>query len=316
MGLGRPARVALDIGGVISKYPDVMRAFAEALVAGGAEVHVITDMHDREDVITQLNVNGFGFIAPDRVHCADYATHGEGCKAELLASLGIDVLLDDFVGYVAIAGCPVRCLVMPDAEQPYWHPTWNAGKADAAGSDFGRRVYRKVALLAGAGGKAERVEWRELFRPRESKPFCYATGFDRGPSYRVEHNYEDAPGWSWRCIDCDFDGTATPCTTPEDGRRAALADALSLARGIVAAIDGEAATKVKPATARYVVATLAEARKARKNGKAVAGFASRSTADRWCAELNAGERSRDVVRWSINGPSECAIIDGAGGEGG
>lgn len=141
MTLRRPIRVALDIGGVISKYPDEVRALAEAIVAGGGEVHVITDMHDREDVIGQLDANSFGFIAPDRVHCADYATHGEGCKAELLASLGIDVLLDDFVGYVAIPGCPVRCLVMPDAERPYWHPTWNAGKAE--GSDFGRRVYRR-----------------------------------------------------------------------------------------------------------------------------------------------------------------------------
>lgn len=140
--LDRPVRVALDIGGVISKYPNEIRAFASAIVAGGGEVHAITDMQDRSDVLAQLDVNGFGFIAADRVHCADYTTHGEGCKAELLASLGIDIILDDFVGYVAIAGCPVRCLVMPDAEQPYWHPTWNAGKSE--GADFGRRAYRKA----------------------------------------------------------------------------------------------------------------------------------------------------------------------------
>lgn len=136
---GRPCRVALDIGGVISKYPDEIRSFARALVTGGAEVYVITDMHDRDDVLKQLEVNGFGFIAPDRVHCADYQAHGEGCKAELLAQLGVDMVLDDFIGYVAIPGCPVRCLVMPDAEQPYWHPSWVTNSE----SDFGRRVYKR-----------------------------------------------------------------------------------------------------------------------------------------------------------------------------
>lgn len=134
----RPLRVALDIGGVISKYPDVIRSFAQALVAGGAEVYVITDMHDHAGVCATLARNEFGFIDPTRVHCADYTTHGEGCKAVLLRDLRIDVMLDDFVGYVAIPGCPVRCLVMPDATQPYWHPTWQTGDDQ----EFGRRVYR------------------------------------------------------------------------------------------------------------------------------------------------------------------------------
>lgn len=134
----RPLRVARDIGGVISKYPDVIRTFAQTLTAGGAEVYVITDMHDQPAVCATLARNGFGFIDPARVHCADYATHGEGCKAVLLRDLQIDVMLDDFVGYVAIPGCPVRCLVMPDATQPYWHPTWQTGDD----LEFGRRVYR------------------------------------------------------------------------------------------------------------------------------------------------------------------------------
>ena len=56
----------------------------------------------------------------------------------LLRDLQIDVMLDDFVGYVAIPGCPVRCLVMPEATQQYWHPTGQTGD-DA---QFGRRVYR------------------------------------------------------------------------------------------------------------------------------------------------------------------------------
>lgn len=60
----RPLRVALDIGGVISKYPDVIRAFAQALTAGGAEVYVITDMLDHARVCATLARNAFDFIDP------------------------------------------------------------------------------------------------------------------------------------------------------------------------------------------------------------------------------------------------------------
>jgi hypothetical protein len=130
-------RVALDIGGVISKYPDTLRAMARCLLLGGAEVHVITDMQPRETVLETLRDNGFSFIAPEHVHLADYTTHGEGCKAVLLASLKIDVILDDNLGYIAVGGAPVRCLVMPDASRPYYHETWTtSGEAD-----FGRRTF-------------------------------------------------------------------------------------------------------------------------------------------------------------------------------
>lgn len=131
-------RVALDIGGVISKYPDVMRDFARSLLDGGSEVFVVTDMADHEAVLSLLAHNGFDFIPTENVRCADYVSHGEGCKAEVLRELRIDMVLDDFIGYVAIDGCPVRCLVMPDASQPYYAKSW-------IGPDvgFGRSVYGK-----------------------------------------------------------------------------------------------------------------------------------------------------------------------------
>ena len=150
-------RVAFDIGGVLSKFPDILRPIAQALIDGGVDVYVITDMHDHAQVVATLRDNGFGFIPPDRVHCADYATHGEGCKAELLRELAIDMILDDHPGYVAVQGCPIRCLVMPDAERPYWHEDW---KASDGASDFGRRVYRKprieVSETTTAGGEPVR----------------------------------------------------------------------------------------------------------------------------------------------------------------
>lgn len=139
--LDHPLRVALDIGGVMSKYPDVIRAFARALLDGGALIYVITDMPRHDEVMQMLATNDFGFIQAEYVHCADYKAYGEGCKAELLAALEIDLVLDDCLGYMAIPGRTVRCLVMPDATQPYWHPTWDAGLANSI--DFGRRVYRK-----------------------------------------------------------------------------------------------------------------------------------------------------------------------------
>lgn len=131
-------RVAFDIGGVISKYPDIMLRMVTALLAGGAEVHVVTDMHDHADVVRQLAANGFGDIPAERIHCADYNAHGEGCKAELLAAIGIEVFLDDFIGYVAAGGCPVRLLVMPDASKPYYADEWIGSAAE-----FGRRTYRR-----------------------------------------------------------------------------------------------------------------------------------------------------------------------------
>ncbi len=134
-------KVAFDIGGVLSKYPDELREIARCLQAGGAEVFVLTDMHVRADVLQTLALNGFDFIPDDHVFSADYATHGEGCKAEILREQGIDLFLDDFMGYVAEPGCPIRLLVMPDSTKPYYHPTW---KTTGAEGDFGRRTYRKT----------------------------------------------------------------------------------------------------------------------------------------------------------------------------
>lgn len=135
----RRCRVAFDIGGVISKYPE-LRAMAECLARGGAEIFVITDIHDRAHVLDVLAANAFGFVPSENVRTADYDRHGEGCKAEILRELEIDVFLDDFIGYVTPGGAPVRCLVMPDASRPYYHETWTTLGGEAT---FGRRTYSK-----------------------------------------------------------------------------------------------------------------------------------------------------------------------------
>lgn len=143
--MNRPLRVAFDIGGVLSKYPDTCRALVMALDSGGVEVHVITDMHDRPQMLHMLVRNGFvPPIAEDHVHTADYAQHGEACKAVLVRELGIDVLIDDFPGYVAWpwpTPAPMRLLTTPDSRRPYYAPTWETCGNEG---DFGRRCYCDV----------------------------------------------------------------------------------------------------------------------------------------------------------------------------
>jgi len=145
-------KIAFDIGGVISKYPDVFRHLAMKLaisdtligptadthnsVGSSVEIYVISDMHDVDLMHSMLARNGF-YLAKSQIFSADYETYGEYCKTKLCEELGIDILIDDFVGYLA-EGSFVRLLVMPNARQPYYHDTWKTiGDEDA----FGRRKY-------------------------------------------------------------------------------------------------------------------------------------------------------------------------------
>lgn len=134
-------KIAFDIGGVLSKYPDQFRKLVSKLQESGPsvgsspiEVHVISDMHDLDKMHQMLADNGF-FFERGKVHSADYKEHGEFCKTHLCQQLGIDILIDDFIGYVA-EGDFIRLLAMPNASMPYYHDTW---KTDGSEGDFGRR---------------------------------------------------------------------------------------------------------------------------------------------------------------------------------
>ncbi len=127
-------KVGVDIGGVISKYPHLFRPLVRALQESDyTEVHVLSDM-PLEKCSAFLVDNGFR-IVPGRIHSCDYATHGEMCKAVKMRELGIDIMIDDFPGYLA-EGAPIRLLVMPDPHRPYYHDEW---KTDGSEGDFGRR---------------------------------------------------------------------------------------------------------------------------------------------------------------------------------
>lgn len=137
-------KVGFDVGGILSK-DNRWRELAIIITYSytETEVYVITDMHDKYKVLQVLSDNDLDFIPPERVFCADYARWGEACKAVLLKELQIDIFFDDFVGYLQwdskLGPAPLRCLVMPDWNKPYYHDKWrNAGEAD-----FGRRVAPK-----------------------------------------------------------------------------------------------------------------------------------------------------------------------------
>lgn len=133
-------KVAFDIGGVVSKYPDKFRELINALILAKSDVYVITDMHDKIEVVKQLRSNGFEAIPEDNVYCADYDQYGEFCKAVLLKDLKIDLFFDDFVGYVGwdskFGEAPIRCLLAPNAFKPYWDDSWKC-----EGGQFGRRKF-------------------------------------------------------------------------------------------------------------------------------------------------------------------------------
>ena len=127
-------KVCFDIGGVLSKYPEVFRPIVAALQAGGVEVHVVTDRPpNRRDLAVDLvRRNGYD-VPPERIHCADVERHGYGCKAVVLEAIGADVHVDDFPGYLD-GGCPVRLLVMPDAHRPHYaHDFWTDGTEEPWG---------------------------------------------------------------------------------------------------------------------------------------------------------------------------------------
>lgn len=133
-------RLAFDIGGVISKYPELFRELISTLeMHTHFDVLIISDM-PREKILEILTLNRIG-VTPENVYSADYETHGEGCKAELLRELKVDMFFDDHLGYVAAGGCPVRFLMMPDASRPYVADTWKTLPSDHA--EFGRVRYKK-----------------------------------------------------------------------------------------------------------------------------------------------------------------------------
>ena len=127
-------KIAFDIGGVLSKYPHVFRPMVKALQAGGAEVFVLTDMHDHEQSVRFVQENGYN-IPSDHILNSDYNTYGERCKEVVIREHEIDLHIDDFPGYCAHTSC-VSLLVWPNPDLPYYHDDF---VTDGSEGMFGRR---------------------------------------------------------------------------------------------------------------------------------------------------------------------------------
>jgi hypothetical protein len=133
-------RISFDIGGVLSKYPHIFRPLIYALAYSlNVELFVVTDMHDHEQSVKFVHDNGFECIPGNRILNSDYETYGELCKAVVLKENKIDIHIDDFPGYLT-EGCPVRLLVWPNPEEPYYHDDW---VTDGSEGNFGRRTKSK-----------------------------------------------------------------------------------------------------------------------------------------------------------------------------
>ena len=129
-----PLRISFDIGGVLSKRPDVFRPMVAALQAGGAEVFVITDMHDHAQSVRFVRDNGYD-IPSEHILNADFSAHGEDCKRVVIEAHGIMLHIDDFPGYLAHSAC-VGLLVWPDPSRPYYADEF---VTDGSEGSFGRR---------------------------------------------------------------------------------------------------------------------------------------------------------------------------------
>lgn len=134
-------RIGFDIGGVLSKYPDILRPIVCALLnSQDIEVHVLSDMHPHERCVALVHDNGFP-IPAEWIHSCNFAALGEECKATKATALGLHVLVDDFPGYLACVGePPLRLLAMPDPARDYYHPDW---KTDGSEGNFGRIIQRR-----------------------------------------------------------------------------------------------------------------------------------------------------------------------------
>lgn len=133
---GYKIRVSFDIGGVLSKYPEIFRPIVNILAESySVEVFVITDMHDHEACVKMIHDNGFN-IKSDHIINSDYETYGELCKAKAIEENEIDLHIDDFAGYCMHAKC-LSLMTWPNPYKPYYSESWNT---DGSEGNFGRHA--------------------------------------------------------------------------------------------------------------------------------------------------------------------------------
>ena len=132
-------KIAFDVGGVITKYPDIFRVLIERLqeLFNDVKIIIISDIHPKEKIKQMLQMNDFHFFE-DEIFVADYDKYGEACKSMICAQELVDIFVDDFMGYVSPKGSTIRLLVMPDETIPYYNKLW---RTDGSEPNFGRSAH-------------------------------------------------------------------------------------------------------------------------------------------------------------------------------
>ncbi len=80
-------KVAFDIGGVISRYPEHMKLMMYALARGGVKVYIVTDMQLHQAKAC-LKENGFDFVDENLILSAVWQDHGDYKLKDFVARAG------------------------------------------------------------------------------------------------------------------------------------------------------------------------------------------------------------------------------------
>lgn len=114
-------RIGFDIGGVLSKYPEMQKIMQAFLDARYFDVYIITDM-PRDQAVEMLKDNGVEWNS-SRLLCGDWLKNGDECKQVLMAEHKIDIMIDDRMDYI-LNGPAIGLLVMPRPKVPYYSAGW------------------------------------------------------------------------------------------------------------------------------------------------------------------------------------------------
>lgn len=113
--------ISFDIGGVLTRYPDIVRSLMERLRAvPGCTIYLLTDMP--ASMAPQAVADTYGVyegIHYDAILCGDWNTHGEQCKAVLIREYGIQVHFDDYPAYCVTDSDCMTLFVWPRPDKPY-----------------------------------------------------------------------------------------------------------------------------------------------------------------------------------------------------
>lgn len=110
--------VAIDLGGVVTRYPREIRYLVESLLAGGSEVHFVSDcpLETMDRILIDACI-----ATHERIFYHSVEWTGDESKSRVLKQIRADIFIDDHLGYIlgADGACKIRLLVVPSPSEPY-----------------------------------------------------------------------------------------------------------------------------------------------------------------------------------------------------